>query len=163
MFIHHLSESNRPRDQNQLMDRTYLRANMSSVYTGSKQIYYLSNQPVWRDTNHLRAWSKYSYSRTERGKKPTMTVFVVPAQVCNWFHICYTTVKLIERYTRPLWAQTHKYILVTFVAKMLCTSLCQVLWLDIDCWFFCNLWNIPLPLPSALFTYQECTVKLLCS
>lgn len=38
-----------PRNENQLMDRTYLRANITSVHTGSKQIYYLLNQSVWRD------------------------------------------------------------------------------------------------------------------
>lgn len=48
MFIHHLSEAerNRPRNENQLMDRTYLRADITSVHTGSKQIYYLLNQSV---------------------------------------------------------------------------------------------------------------------
>lgn len=48
MFIRHPSEagSNEPPDQNQLMDRTFLRANITSVHTGSKQIYYLSNRSV---------------------------------------------------------------------------------------------------------------------
>lgn len=59
-----------PRDENQLMDRTFLRANITSVHMGSKQIYYLSNQSVWCDEKpNMRARNKYVYSRGRRLKK----------------------------------------------------------------------------------------------
>lgn len=40
-------------EQDQLMDRTFVRADMTSVYTGSKQIYYLYNSQTGEMKNQM--------------------------------------------------------------------------------------------------------------